>query len=96
MTSTEIYNSLPFPKPPAGLSHWQLGLWQMHPDQWDKAHSFAQTILNRDGTWLHTLIHRQEGAHSHAQFGYHLAQRLYLEISVQEELEKITDQTLSA
>ena len=57
-------------EPPADLSTPLLALWYAERGDWDKAHTIAQELHTRDGSWIHANLHRQEGDSWNARYWY--------------------------
>ncbi len=56
---------------------------------WDSAHGIAQNEYNRDGSWVHAFLHREEGDLGNASYWYHNAGKSMPDISLEEEREYI-------
>jgi len=63
-------------------------------DDWDRAHSIAQDIFSKDGSWLHAYLHRKEGDLSNASYWYGNAGRRMPDIPLGEEWESIASELL--
>jgi len=59
--------------PPAGLSEPLKALWHAKAGDWDEAHDIAQKIKTPAGSWIHALLHREEGDDGNAAFWYRRA-----------------------
>lgn len=60
-------------------------------DEWDGAHSIAQSGDDRDSAWVHAYLHRQEGDSSNAGYWYRRAGRPAFSGSLEEEWTHIAD-----
>jgi hypothetical protein len=58
---------------PAGLSEPLQALWHAKAKQWDRAHEIAQEIKTPTGSWIHALLHREEGDRANAGYWYRRA-----------------------
>ena len=52
-----------------------LALWWAGRGDWDRAHEIAQATEDRDGAWVHAMLHRQEGDGANAAYWYRRAGR---------------------
>lgn len=59
--------------PPALLSEPLKALWHAKAGQWEQAHDIAQEIRTPAGSWIHALLHREEGDDANAAFWYRRA-----------------------
>jgi hypothetical protein len=58
-------------EPPEGWSHALQALWWDAREDWDKAHTLAQTDeANPQCAWVHAYLHRKEGDLSNAAYWY--------------------------
>ncbi len=51
------------------LSEWLSALWLVAGDL-DRSHSLSQSIDNREGSYLHGIMHRREGDFGNAQYWF--------------------------
>ena len=56
---------------------------------WDSAHRIAQGENNRDGSWVHAFLHREEGDLGNAGYWYRNAGRTMPDMTLEEEWEYI-------
>ncbi len=55
---------------PARLEEWLSGLWLLAGDI-DRSHAISQDIDNREGSFLHGIMHRREGDFGNAKYWFH-------------------------
>jgi hypothetical protein len=61
--------------PPAGVSLLVQALWHDARGDWERAHTCAQDVHDRDGSWVHAYLHRKEGDLGNAGYWYSRAGR---------------------
>ncbi len=61
---------------------------------WDSAHRIAQNEQNRDGSWVHAFLHREEGDLGNASYWYRNAGKTMPDMSLEEEWEYIAMELL--
>ena len=71
-----------------------LALWWDGKGDWEKAHTIAQDIPTREGSWVHAWLHRKEGDKGNARYWYNQARRPMPEYSLEKEWEEIVDELL--
>ena len=54
---------------PKRNSEWISGLWLLAGDI-DRSHTLSQDISNREGSFLHAIMHRREGDFSNAKYWF--------------------------
>ena len=75
--------------PPEGISDALSALWYAKKGNWDTSHSIAQKIHNNFGSWVHAVLHRQEGDLSNARYWYNRANKNQSSGSINDELDEI-------
>jgi hypothetical protein len=75
MTTAAFKESLAGEQPPADVNSALAALWYAGKGDWDKAHTIAQDIPTRDGSWVHAWLHRKEGDEGNAHYWYSRAGR---------------------
>jgi len=95
MTLAEFKQSLPKPKPPAGLAPALAALWWARKDNWDKAHAIVMDEGGKDCAWVHAYLHRVEGDLGNAGYWYRQAERPIPKRSVAAEWEGIVEELLA-
>lgn len=93
MTLTEFKNSLAEQQPPPVAVLLQ-ALWYDARGDWEKAHTLAQDVNTKDGSWIHAYLHRKEGDHFNAQYWYTRANRTLPKIDLDEEWNFIVKELL--
>lgn len=73
MTLIEFNTSLQLSAPPAHLSPELQALWFAGKNDWDTAHTIAQDINTKEGSWIHAYLHRVEGDLGNASYWYQRA-----------------------
>lgn len=95
MTLIEFKNSLSNPAPPPVSSLLQ-ALWYDAKGDWEKAHTIAQDITTKDGSWIHAYLHRKEGDQFNAQYWYTRANRLIPKDSLEDEWDSVAEELLNS
>lgn len=70
---------------PEGLSGALQALWQAQAGNWEQAHNIAQDIHDKDGSWIHAHLHREEGDEFNAGYWYNKAGKPHCTLSLEEE-----------
>ena len=60
MSYDQFIDSLKLNDPPE-TSPYLRALWFEKKNDWEQAHSIAQDIHDRGGSWIHAYLHRVEG-----------------------------------
>jgi hypothetical protein len=82
--------------PPAGLGLALEALWFAAKGDWNVAHERAQAQQNKDGSWVHAHLHRQEGDESNAAYWYRKAGRPFAQQSLEEEWKTLVQALLAS
>lgn len=88
MTYDQFIGSLGNEHPPE-ISGYLKALWYEKKKDWDKAHTIAQDIHDRDGSWIHAYLHRVEGDEWNAGYWYSRAGKKMPDFSTSEEWEEL-------
>lgn len=76
MTASELKRSATTePAPPCGISPEAEALWFAKAGKWEEAHTIAQDIDSRAGSWIHALLHLMEGDAGNAGYWFRQAGR---------------------
>jgi len=67
---------------PEGLNLTEKCLWTAGTGEWEKAHDMVQDVPDPYGSWIHAMLHREEGDLSNASYWYHMAGKPMPAISV--------------
>lgn len=89
MTVTDFKASLQSKDAPSGISPLLQSLWYDAKGDWENAHSIAQEIHTRKGSWIHAYLHRKEGDNGNASYWYHMADMTFPQVSLEEEWEEM-------
>jgi hypothetical protein len=57
--------------------------------EWDKAHDLLQNHKGDVGSWIHAVLHREEGDESNAAYWYNRAGKTKASCSIEEEYDII-------
>jgi hypothetical protein len=57
--------------------------------EWDKAHDMLQNHKGPEGSWIHAVLHREEGDESNASYWYNRAGKSKHSGSIKEEYDLI-------
>ena len=89
MNLQEFKSSLSNSKPPDKLSFYLKALWYDGIENWDKAHTLADAIHDKNGYWIHAYLHRKEGDLWNADYWYQKAGKTMSKDSLEKEWEEI-------
>lgn len=64
-------------------------MWWDVKGNWEASHTIAQEISSEDGNWIHAYLHRKEGDRFNAEYWYRVANKLYPQISLDEEQKEL-------
>ena len=71
MTAADLARSATTdPTPPPNLSEEALALWYSKKGDWHRAHNIAQDIHTPLGSWIHALLHVEEGDQWNADYWF--------------------------
>ncbi len=96
MTAAEFIGSLSGAEPPVGCTPALQALWHAGKKNWEQAHTLAQEIHTKEGSWVHAYLHRVEGDLSNADYWYRRSGHERPACSLEAEWEGITKSLLSA
>lgn len=88
MTLSEFKSSLDKQQPPPVAVLLQ-ALWHDGSGNWEKAHTIAQDVTSKEGSWIHAYLHRKEGDQFNAAYWYNRAGRTMPSYSLEKEWEEI-------
>ncbi|MCH9022094.1 MAG: hypothetical protein IID32_04960 [Planctomycetes bacterium] len=91
MTLEEFRASLKAKAPPGEMGDLLVALWHEAKGDWDRAHQFAQSVEDADGSWVHAYLHRKEGDSSNASYWYKRANKPFAEIGLEQEWEQLVE-----
>ncbi len=94
MDLNQFKESLGKGTPPSGLSLALEALWYAGKGDWNAAHERAQQQEDRDGSWVHAHLHRQEGDAANAAYWYRRADRPVATSPLAEEWASIVEALL--
>lgn len=77
--------------PDSKYSQLLAALWWDKKGDWDRAHSIAQDVPGRDGSWVHAYLHRVEGDEWNASYWYNRANKKLPNQSLEEEWNTLVD-----
>ena len=89
MKFEEFKTSLGHDQPPSGIPSALAALWYAGKGDWEQAHTIAQDIHTREGSWVHAYLHRVEGDVSNANYWYNRAGRTMPAAEPEQEWEAI-------
>ncbi len=96
MKPEQFKASLTDDNPPAGITLSLAALWYAGKGDWEQAHTIAQDIPTRDGSWVHAYLHRQEGDQWNADYWYNRAGKSRPLLTLEEEWDSMVHAMLSA
>jgi hypothetical protein len=89
MTVAQFRASLQSTTPPPTLSKLLQSLWYDGKGNWEMAHNIAQEIHTEKGSWIHAYLHRKEGDKGNASYWYHMANKPFPTVSLEQEWEQL-------
>ena len=95
MSYQEFIDSIDSVKPPADMTPTLTSLWWDRKDDWDRAHSIAQSIPTTRGSAVHAYLHREEGVLWNADYWYAKAGRGRPDIPLAEEWKLLVEEMLT-
>ncbi len=94
MTLKDFHASLEDSSPSSEMDQVLQALWWDKKDDWDFAHSIAQSIPTPQGSAVHAYLHRKEGVLWNADYWYEHAGRKRFAGSLEEEWEVLLEEAL--
>ena len=78
-------------------SDTELCLWQAMTEGWEKEHIIVESLPEPAASWIHAMLHREEGDHGNAMYWYSRAGKSMPSsgLSYQQEWEQIAKALLS-
>ena len=89
MKLSEFKSSLTGEHPPRPMTPLLQALWYDHKGNWQRAHEIAQEIHSPKGSWIHAYLHRKEGDSANAGYWYHMAERPFPTVGLDQEWEQL-------
>lgn len=89
MTLEQFRSTLAQPTAPEELSPALRAMWEDAKGRWNEAHSIAQDIEDRTGSWIHAYLHRKEGDLGNAGYWYRRAGQPVAHDTLDEEWTRI-------
>ncbi|MDB9741984.1 hypothetical protein OAB00_03960 [Akkermansiaceae bacterium] len=79
-------------------SDTELCLWQAKVEGWEKAHIIVESLPEPAASWIHAMIHREEGDAGNASYWYYRAGKTMPadSLSYDEEWEQIAKSLLDS
>jgi hypothetical protein len=95
MKLEEFKASMSHETPPIGIPASLAALWYAGKGDWEQAHTIAQDIPTREGSWVHAWLHRVEGDEWNANYWYNRAGRSMPATTLDQEWEDIAKTMLA-
>ena len=89
MTLDKFINTIIKDNPPEGITQPLAALWHAKKENWETAHEIVQKIRTTTGSWIHAVLHRQEGDLTNAMYWYRIAGKNNTDKIVDEEFDEI-------
>jgi hypothetical protein len=96
MTLDEFRATLAQQSAPRGLPPALQAMWEDAQGNWSAAHSIAQEIEDKTGSWIHAYLHRKEGDLGNAGYWYRRAGQPIAHDTLGEEWDRIVLNLLGA
>lgn len=96
MTLEQFRSTLAEKAAPGGMSPALRAMWEDAKGNWNAAHSMAQEIDDRTGSWIHAYLHRKEGDLGNAGYWYRRAEQPTAEDTLEEEWARIVSALLTS
>lgn len=88
-TYEEFQASFQLKTPPVAWRKAIKALWYDAKDEWEKAHTIAEAMDDELGSWVHAYLHRKEGDRFNAGYWYRRAGKVFPEMSLELEHQRI-------
>lgn len=85
MTLEQFEATLAGEGPPQNLTDSLAAMWYDGKGDWEQAHTIAQDIPTREGSWVHAYLHRKEGDKWNAGYWYNRAGRTMPDYPLEQE-----------
>ncbi|MES1249763.1 MAG: hypothetical protein ABUL46_03720 [Chitinophaga rupis] len=89
MSLEEFKSTLSNETPPTGIPASLAALWYDGKNDWEQAHTIAQDLPTKEGSWVHAYLHRKEGDTWNANYWYNRADRVMPDYSLEKEWEEM-------
>jgi hypothetical protein len=86
---TQFKESFNSEQPDAAMSPQLKSLWYDGKGNWHKAHDQVDHLNDQASAWVHAYLHRKEGDTWNADYWYKRAGKTRLDLSLDEEWEKL-------
>ena len=80
--------------PPRDLSPALRAMWEDAKGNWSAAHTIAQDIEDKTGSWIHAYLHRKEGDLGNAGYWYRRAGQTVAHDPLEDEWTRIVSTLL--
>ena len=94
MTLEQFRATLTEQAPPHDLSPALQAMWEDAKGNWNAAHTIAQGIEDKTGSWIHAYLHRKEGDLRNADYWYRRAGQAVAREPLEDEWTKIVSTIL--
>lgn len=94
MTLEEFRATFAQDAPPHDFSPALRAMWEDAKGNWEAAHSIAQEIEDKTGSWIHAYLHRKEGDLGNAGYWYRRAGQAVAREPLEDEWTKIVSTLL--
>jgi hypothetical protein len=94
MTLEEFRSLLEIATAPENLSPPLRAMWEDGRGHWEAAHTIAQDIDDKTGSWIHAYLHRKEGDLGNAGYWYRRAGLPVAQDSLDDEWTRIVSTLL--
>lgn len=96
MNSQQLQEAIQNGTQPSFTNDTERCLWLAGTGAWDQAHDIVESLPEPDASWIHAMLHRDEGDLSNAGYWYHRAGKSMpaSSTSIADELRQITSALL--
>ena len=94
MTLEQFRATLVEPAPPEDMSPALRAMWEDAKGNWSAAHTIAQGIDDKTGSWIHAYLHRKEGDVGNAGYWYRRAGQAVARDPLEDEWTRIVSTLL--
>jgi len=75
MNSEDLINSVKQETEPDFTNDTQRCLWLAGAGKWDQSHDIVESLPEPGASWIHAMLHREEGDLGNAGYWYHRADK---------------------